>query len=99
MSDADDDEIDFIHAEEVEYELAGTGVPVVGKRATPDECEKADVLICAPVAWGSMFTDSLIAACSQCNQPIQYRPYAPTKPPKLCVPCAGLLLRKAQGHA
>lgn len=56
--------------------------------ATPEECEKADVVVCARKGTPSPFTDNLEAPCSGCGAVLIYRPHAPVTPPKMCIECA-----------
>jgi len=56
--------------------------------ATPEECEKADVVVCARKGTPTPFTDNLEAPCSVCGAILIHRPHAPTRPPKMCIECA-----------
>ncbi len=42
------------------------------------------------------FSDNIITQCSVCECDIQHRPYAPTKPPKICISCAAQQVREQE---
>lgn len=51
--------------------------------------ETYDVLVCAPftIENGLVFADNRTGVCAECGRAIQWRPYAPTKPKRLCYLC------------
>lgn len=99
-ADADADKIEIMQTRETQEELAALGIYMDGvKCGTPEEAERAAMYVCVPVIQGTDFPDCLIAACSQCNVPIFYRPHAPKKPPKVCCDCAGIAMTKPWGRA
>jgi hypothetical protein len=53
----------------------------------PSEAEAADVVVCIELTQPLAFPDNIIDICSKCGRPIQYRPNAPKRPPKVCLPC------------
>ena len=52
------------------------------------QAENADVYVCALADTPSLFTDNMRAPCSACRRPVIYRPHAPVRPHKMCLPCA-----------
>lgn len=58
------------------------GIP--GTVVSEAECEAADYVVCGPT---SHFADDVHTTCSSCDAAIVHRPYAPLRPPKICVEC------------
>jgi hypothetical protein len=52
-----------------------------------EEAEKADFFVCITADSPSPFSDNERGICSGCGVPVQFRPHAPKKPPRLCVGC------------
>jgi hypothetical protein len=72
-------------AKEERYEtIAGIRVKI----ASPEECERADVVVCGQ---NSYFPDDVWTTCEGCGRAICHRPYAPLLPKKVCLRCAALL--------
>lgn len=59
------------------------------------EAEECSFVVCQVVDLDhpNYYPDNIITQCSVCNCDIQHRPYAPKKPPKLCVSCAANKVR------
>jgi predicted amidophosphoribosyltransferase len=53
-----------------------------------DEAECADIVVCRRLTSPLLMPDNLIDLCSKCGEAIQFRPHAPTTPPKVCDQCA-----------
>lgn len=64
--------------------IAGLDVEVVSTA----EAERASVTVCVPWSWKSDFADDMRSACVACGVDVRHRPYAPVKPPKVCLSCA-----------
>lgn len=62
--------------------------------ADPGEAEDADVHVCTLLTQPLAFPDNIIDICSRCGEAIQYRPNAPKRPPKVCLPCVQPELNK-----
>lgn len=62
--------------------------PVPIHVVTAEEAEKADYFVCMRAGNPSPFVDNVFGICAHCRTPIYFRPYAPTRPPKICVECA-----------
>lgn len=58
---------------------------------TPEECEQADFVVCAPVSY---FADDVHTTCAYCQTPIVHRPYAPVTPTKICFRCMLQIVQK-----
>lgn len=56
-------------------------------KVTVGDGEDASCCVCIPVTDPLAFPDNLVGKCSMCGCSIQYRPHAPKKPPKVCLPC------------
>lgn len=52
--------------------------------------EDADFVVCQLINLDHeiYFDDNVITDCTRCGERIQHRPYAPKKPPKICIKCA-----------
>lgn len=50
--------------------------------------EHADIVVCRLVTSPLLEPDNLVANCMKCFRMVQFRPYAPKKPPRLCDECA-----------
>ena len=61
------------------------GIPVTV--ASEEECERADYLVCVPWEGPRYFIDDQKGACCRCFRAVRFRPYAPKKPPKICLEC------------
>lgn len=70
--------------------LAGLDVNVVSDAA----CEHANYVVCGNE---SHFPDDVHTLCS-CGAAIVHRPYAPTRPPKICLACYITLAAKGPTH-
>lgn len=49
--------------------------------------EAATAMACAPASFPSPFADNVFVDCAWCGAPIQHRPTAPKRPPKICLGC------------
>lgn len=68
--------------------VRGTTVKIGGREirvVSRDEAEQATFVVCGPI---SHFADDVHATCAGCRAPIVHRPHVPSKPPKVCLPCA-----------
>jgi hypothetical protein len=54
----------------------------------PDEAEDADAVVCIRLTSPLMLPDNEIGLCSVCGEAIQFRPFGPKSPPKICWECA-----------
>lgn len=61
--------------------------------APEEECEKADYVVCGKPGF-SLFEDDIHTTCSKCGAEIIHRPYAPVKPPKICLECLFVHIEK-----
>lgn len=52
-----------------------------------DDSEDVDFVICTFASDPTPFTDNVRGVCSRCGAAIQWRPYVPTKPKKVCLGC------------
>lgn len=52
-----------------------------------EEAEECDAVICMPADTPSPFEDNMVGRCSVCSREVIYRPHAPKRPPKICLPC------------
>lgn len=75
-------------SEQQQGEMFGEGGAVRVHIVTPEECETADVVVCAPKDTWTPFPDNEEGECSVCGHPIIFRPHAPKRPPKVCLECA-----------
>ncbi|NIJ07190.1 hypothetical protein FHS31_000786 [Sphingomonas vulcanisoli] len=64
-------------------EIAGVEVAVVSQ----EECEAAEMVVCVRKGAFSPFADNVEAPCAWCGETVIFRPYAPIKPPKVCMQC------------
>lgn len=53
-----------------------------------EEAEASDFVACVPASVLMLVPDNVITECVDCRIPVQHRPYAPKKPPKVCLTCA-----------
>lgn len=70
--------------------------PVI-KVISEAEAEKLDFYVCPRKGTPTPFRDNLTGPCHDCGHPIIFRPYAPTRPVRICVQCMND--RLAGGHA
>jgi hypothetical protein len=79
---------------DVEVDEHGTPfVRIAGVRAeVVDEAtaEQAQFVVCCPTDLGT-FPDNVHTLCAMCGRGIVHRPYAPKRPPKICIGCAATL--------
>ena len=97
------------HAPEgVRYTASGKGLGKTGETVnlgglecdivTDEEAERADFVGCMSVTTPLIFPDNETGPCVDCGDPLQWRPYAPRKPPRVCLFCAQIrILRAARG--
>lgn len=52
-----------------------------------EEAEESDFIICVKASCATPFTDNETGACFDCGEPVQFRPYMPKAPGKLCMEC------------
>jgi len=57
------------------------------KLVSPEECEKATYVVCTTADTPNPWPDNLYTNCGICGVAIQYRPYMPTTPMKICFEC------------
>lgn len=62
------------------------GFPV--EIVTDAEAETADMMICIRWTMPPMYPDNQRGTCSRCGHAVQFRPYAPKRPARVCVNCA-----------
>lgn len=74
------------------------GSTVVGY-VRDEEAEKSRLLVCAPLTVPLYFPDSLVGLCVRCQRHVQFRPYAPKRPLRVCIPCRKSDLSIVGGHA
>lgn len=67
--------------------------PLRVRVGTAAECEQATIAVCGNV---SFFADDVRGACSSCSAPIVYRPHVPTRPAKVCMECALVIMKGSQ---
>lgn len=58
------------------------------KIASDEECEASAFVVCGAE---SHWADDVKTTCSACGTTVFHRPYAPKKPPRICIPCMGKL--------
>jgi hypothetical protein len=61
------------------------GLPVT--LGTDEECAAAQYLVCTTADTPNPWHDNKLGNCAICAVPIQYRPYMPEKPMKICMKC------------
>ena len=61
------------------------GIPI--EIVSGQECEKADWWVCVPWSTPARFPNDIRGTCCACGMAVRHRPYAPKKPPKICVRC------------
>lgn len=54
-----------------------------------------DIIVCA---FRGHFADDVTATCADCGATIQHRPHDPADARKVCMPCAGKVMREAQAR-
>jgi hypothetical protein len=64
--------------------IAGLDVEVVPEHIA----ETVAFMVCAKWDGPVYFTDDVRAVCVACGVAIRHRPYAPKRPPKVCMTCA-----------
>ena len=52
-----------------------------------EECEQAQYVVCTTADTPSPWPDNKITNCGICGVPVQYRPYMPERPMKICIEC------------
>lgn len=52
-----------------------------------EDGEACDFVVCIPITNPLAFSDNIVTDCCKCGQPIQHRPHAPKRPPKVCIAC------------
>lgn len=68
------------------YQATIAGIPVTV--VSQDEAENAGMVGCIRYHGVMLyFSDNEIGTCSRCGHQVQFRPYAPKKPPKVCMEC------------
>ena len=67
------------------------------KIATAGESEGCDGVVCANATTPLLMPDNLTGPCRDCGDMLQYRPYNPKRPPRLCIDCATVMMLKARG--
>lgn len=77
----------------VRVDADGNAVQVDGA-----DCEKAACVVCADGDLDALFPDNVFAACAWCGRRIQYRPDAPSAPPKVCIACAASMFGPVEGR-
>jgi hypothetical protein len=55
--------------------------------ASAKDCEDASYLVCVLATMTSPFTDNERGVCSICERAVIFRPYAPKRPPRICIDC------------
>ncbi|SRR6266446_1833698 len=55
---------------------------------TQEDGEDCDYAVCIRATSPLVFPDNLVSTCCKCGCTIQYRPYAPKTPAKICLECA-----------
>lgn len=58
--------------------------------ASDKECEAADFVVCAHATIPLYFADNVTGPCSECGDLLQWRPYMPKKPPRICMRCLSI---------
>ncbi|MHB8574931.1 MAG: hypothetical protein ACYDCQ_06310 [Dehalococcoidia bacterium] len=71
------------------------GISIVGQA----NGDSADYVVCARNGTGYSHADDVRSVCAVCGGGIHYRPYAPARPPKICLDCAFILARKGMRAA
>jgi hypothetical protein len=63
---------------------------------TDIEAEGASVVVCIAVTRPLTFPDNQTGPCVDCGVLLQWRPHAPKRPPRICLPC--VTARAAEGN-
>ena len=69
--------------------------PEVFEVVTPGDAEDVDAVICRLITDPLLMPDNLTGTCSKCFRMIQFRPHAPSRPPKICDECILPEVRKS----
>lgn len=59
-----------------------------------DDAEHVDIVVCRLVTTPLLEPDNLLANCMKCFRMVQFRPYAPKKPPRMCDECAAPVMAR-----
>lgn len=62
-----------------------------------DEAEQSDFVVCVPADWPTPFSDNLTTTCHDCGCAVVHRPYAPKRPPKICLNCVTARINGGNG--
>lgn len=76
--------------------LLGVDMPKDKKVNIAQEGDEFAFVVCQVVDLDHpiYFENNIITQCCVCDCDIQHRPYAPSKPPKICVSCAAQRVRE-----
>lgn len=58
------------------------------KPVNSEQAEAADYCVCLRKEDATPFSDNEFGVCCACGAEVQFRPYMPKRPPKICLPCA-----------
>jgi hypothetical protein len=84
--DTNDKKLDLLrHAKSDDAALRDIGLDI--RVASDKECATVDYMVCVTLDTPTRFTDNKVSNCAICGVPIQYRPYMPEKPTKVCIKC------------
>jgi hypothetical protein len=64
------------------------GIPV--QIGSEEECEATDFVVCVPRSCfprDKCFPDNVETVCCDCGTAVIHRPYAPKRPPRICIGC------------
>lgn len=64
------------------------------KVVSDEEAERADYLVCLRADLPTPFDDNETGECCKCGVAVQFRPYSPKAPPRVCFEC----FQKSQAH-
>jgi hypothetical protein len=78
--------------------LLGDNIGNVAVATDPAAAENCEMLICRLVTDPLLFPDNKVGRCQKCLRPVQFRPHAPKKPPKMCDECARPIVEKLQAE-
>ena len=87
-----------IRSGDVEVESLGEAVVhgIKVHAVSPEDGEKASMVICQRVEPGDNTDGGVLAKCDQCGHDIVHMPFAPLGPPKVCVICAASTLEEVK---
>jgi len=69
------------------------------KVVSDEEAEECEYAVCASWATCAEYSDDNIKTnCCKCGAEIGHRPYAPTKPPKICLICFKEVMETLDGQ-